>query len=80
MKNIDEYHPNIAGQFLIQQHTIGTLRSETDLDNAKYHSIQTLDFIEDFLININGTNEEKINFISKIKEEIPKFYGKEQNQ
>jgi hypothetical protein len=75
MKKIEEYSEKAGALFLIKQHTIGNLRSEEDLDNAKYHAEQTVSFIEDLLLNIDGTIEEKIQFISKIKEEIPKFYG-----
>jgi len=77
MNKIEEYTEKGGAYFLISQHTIGNLRDEADLDNAKYHAIQTINFIEDFLSNIEGTLEEKIQFLSKIKEEIPKFHGKE---
>lgn len=76
MKKISEYNETSGALFLIEQHTIGNLRDESDLDNAKYHAQQTVNFIEDFLLNIEGTIEEKMLFLSKIKEEIPKFYGK----
>lgn len=77
MKRIDEYSEKACALFLIEQHTIGSLRDESDLDNAKYHANETINFIEDLLLNIDGTIEEKIKFISKIKEEIPKFYGRQ---
>lgn len=76
MKNINEYSEKAGALFLIEHHTIGNLRDEADLNNAKYHAFQTVNFIEDLLLNIDGTIEEKIKFLSKIKEEIPKFYGK----
>lgn len=76
MKNINEYNETDGALFLIEQHTIGSLRDEADLNNAKYHAEQTVNFVEDLLLNIDGTIEEKIQFLSKIKEEIPKFYGK----
>jgi len=76
MKNINEYNEKAGALFLIEQHTIGSLRDEADLNNAKYHAEQTVNFVEDLLLNIDGTIEEKIQFLSKIKEEIPKFYGK----
>jgi hypothetical protein len=76
MKKINECNEKSGALFLIEQHTIGNLRNESDLDNAKYHAKQTVNFIEDLLLNIDGNIEEKINFISKIKEEIPKFHGK----
>ena len=76
MKKIEEYSEKAGALFLIEQHTIGNLRDEADLDNAKYHAQQTIGFIEDLLLNIDGTIEEKIQFLSKIKEEIPKFHGK----
>jgi hypothetical protein len=76
MKKISEYSDRAGALFLIEQHTIGNLRDEADLNNAKHHAQQTVNFIEDLLLNIDGTIEEKIEFISKIKEEIPKFYGR----
>jgi len=76
MKKIDEYSEKTGALFLIEQHTIGNLRDESDLDNAKYHAQQTIGFIEDLLLNIDGTIEEKVEFLSKIKEEIPKFHGR----
>jgi len=76
MKKISEYSDKAGALFLIEQHSIGSLRDESDLDNAKYHAVQTISFIVDLLININGTIEEKIEFILKIKEEISKFHGR----
>jgi hypothetical protein len=35
MKNINEYNENDGALFLIEQHTIGSLRDEADLNNAK---------------------------------------------
>ncbi len=75
MIKIDECNEKAVALFLIEQHTIGNLRDESDLNTSKYHALRTISFIEDLLVNIDGTSEEKINFISKIKEEIPKFYG-----
>lgn len=76
MKKIDEYSEKAGALFLIEQHTIGSLRDEADLDNAKYHAHQTVSFIEDLLLNIDGTIEQKVEFLTKIKEEIPKFHGR----
>lgn len=61
MKNINEYSEKAGALFLIEQHTIGNLRDEGDLDNAKYHAEQTVNFVEDLLLNIDGTIEEKLN-------------------
>ena len=60
---ISECSDRAGALFLIEQHTIGNLRDEADLDNAKYHAQQTANFIEDLLLNIDGTIEEKIEFI-----------------
>ena len=76
MRKISEYNAAAGALFLIEQHTIGNLRDEADLDNSKYHATQTINFIEDLLLNIDGTIEEKTQFLSKIKEELPKFCGK----
>lgn len=79
MKNIKEYHENSGALFLIQEHG-GSFRDEADLNNAKYHALLTITFIEDLLLNIEGTIEEKIDFIKKMKEEIPKFNGKKRDE
>lgn len=73
MRKIEEYNETSAALYLMDGHTIGDLRDEDDLEISKYHASLTIAFIEDFLINIDGTVEEKIEFISKIKKEIPKF-------
>lgn len=54
---------------LINQHTIGDLRTENDLYNAKFHAIITLNFLE-YLKNNDKFNVE---YIEILKNEIPKF-------
>lgn len=76
MKNIKEFGAPNSALFLIEQHTIGSLRDEVDLRNAQYHALETLNFTIDILQNIEGTIEEKIEFLLKAKEEVPKFHGR----
>ena len=54
---------------LLNQHTIGDLRTENDLDIAKFHAIQTLNFLE-YLKNNDKFNTD---YIEILKNEIPKF-------
>ena len=75
MKNIKEYRAPNSALFLIEQHTIGSLRDEADLTNAKYHALKTINFTIDLLKNIDGTIEDKIDFLLKTKDEIPKFHA-----
>ncbi len=77
MKNLKELNERSCAWFLIEQNTIGNLRDEVDLQNAQYHSLQSVNFAIDIMKNIEGTVEEKIEFLLKTKEEIPKFKGKE---
>ena len=77
MRKVIEYSDKVGALFLIEQHSIGILRDEADLNNAKYHALQTIYFVEDFLSNIDGTNEEKIELILRIKQEIPKFHERQ---
>lgn len=77
MKNIKEYGAPNCALFLIEQHTIGALRDESDLKNAQYNALETVIFAIDLLKNIEGTTEQKIEFLLKTKEEIPKFYGRQ---
>jgi len=76
MKNIKEYGAPNSALFLIKQHTIGSLRDEADLTNAKYHALESINFTIYIFQNIEGTIEEKIQFLLKTKEEIPKFHGR----
>lgn len=54
---------------LINQHIIGDLLTESDLENAKFHAIITLNFLE-YLKNNDKFNTE---YIEILKNEIPKF-------
>lgn len=77
MKEITKCNERQAGLFLIEQHTIGRhLRDESDLINAQHHANETVSFAIDILKNIKGTNDEKISFLLKTQEEIPKFKAK----
>lgn len=76
-KEIKDYSAPSCALFLMTQHSInGTFRDEGDLDNSKYHSIETITFMEDILKNTKGSIEEKLVFLEKVKSEIPKFHGK----
>ena len=73
VKHITEFNENFAAQLLIQAHSIAGMRDETDFDNVQYHIAQTLDFAKDIIINIEGTNQEKADFIERIKIDLEKF-------
>ena len=74
-KNIKDFDPTNVALFLINQHTIGDIRDENDLNNIKYHSAQTINFMIELLENVDGDLNEKIDFIKKTKSEISKFKG-----
>jgi len=65
-KHISKYNDISATNFLIEEHTIGSIRGESDLINDIYHCRVTLSFIKDMLSNIDGTNEEKLEFVDKV--------------
>lgn len=68
MENINKYGIPHCALWLINEHTIGDLRDEADLDISKYHSLETINFAIDFFKEIEGTTEEKIEFLLKVKE------------
>lgn len=72
-KKISDFHEHSLAHFLIQQHTIGDLRDSADLNNAIYHANQSLALIKDFFSNIEGSNEEKLEFIEKTFIDLTKF-------
>ena len=81
MENIKEYDAGKCALLLIKEHNIGlTFRDESDLSNAKYSALITINFIEYLLSNIDGSIDDKVKFILKIKEEIPKFKGKQKHE
>ncbi len=77
MKNIKEFDEKHVAYFLIQSHKISEFRDESDLDIAKYHASKTIFIIEEILANMQENSKDNIiEFLSKVKKEIPKFYGK----
>lgn len=72
-QHISKYHENSAANFLIEEHTIGDIRDQSDFDTIKYHCKKTLIFTKDIISNIDGTNEEKQEFIEKTLEDLNKF-------
>lgn len=74
--HIKDFHENFASQLLIKAHCIGAMRDESDFETVKYHIEQTLAFAKDIILNIEGTNEEKVEFIDKIQADIKKFNTK----
>lgn len=72
MGNIKEMHENHVTQLLINSHTIGNLRDESDFNNTKYHISETLNFTKQ-LLELEGTNNEKLKFIEKVKFDLEKF-------
>lgn len=79
-KNILEFIEYNANVFLINSHTIGSLRDESDLEIAKYHTSMTINFTLDFLKNIDGSIESKIEFLEKMVTNIKNFKIKNDNE
>lgn len=52
MKNINKYGIPYSALWLINQHTVGDLRDDVDLNNSKYHSLETINFAIDLLQDI----------------------------
>lgn len=73
MEHINDKHENFAAQFLIQEHTVGSIRDLSDFHNIKYHIRKTICFTKDIIENFEGTNEEKCIFLDKILLDIEKF-------
>lgn len=72
-KHIKEYHENLISQLLIESHTIGGIRDQSDFDNIRFHCKQSLNFAKDIIENIDGTDKEKSDFIHKVWEDLDKF-------
>lgn len=77
MKELEKCDETQLGKFLIDAHTIGGLRDESDLRIAQTHAMETISFCIDFLKNIKGGEKEKLEFLMKAKKEIPKFKAKQ---
>lgn len=76
MKDLKNIQQGELAQFLIHEHSFGTLRDEADLNNAKFHTTQSITLVLDFIKNIVGSNEDKIEYLEKELNEIEKFHGK----
>lgn len=62
--------------YLLTNHSIGGFRNEADINNAKYHALVSLTFLEDFLV-MDGSIEDKLNWIKEAKDvELHKFNKK----
>ncbi len=70
-------NPKAAAHSLLLDHSIdGTFRDESDIQIAKYHVEQTINFTLNIL-NDTSTIEEKRQLIADINNELPKFKAKE---
>lgn len=73
IKHINKWHENLLNQKLLEIHSInGGFRDESDFLTAKYHSFHSL-MLAKQIIEMDGTNEEKLEFIEKAKEDLEKF-------
>ncbi len=73
-KNIKDYHENLMAQLLIEAHSGGAgMRDEQDFNQLKFHIHTTLLFAKDLILNIEGTDKEKGEFIDKISTDLEKF-------
>lgn len=68
--NIADYNAFNFAMHLVELNTIGSLRDIHDLRNVIYHSLTQMGVFIDFIENIYGTDEEKIDFLSKTKDEL----------
>ena len=70
---IAEMHPHSLAQSLLKGHTIGSLRDQGDLDNAKYHAGVTLRVIKELMEDAEWTKEELIEYIDNNIKGLDKF-------
>lgn len=59
--------------FLIEQHSFGSYGDRVDVNKAVNHSLLALELVDEFLSNINGTNEEKLSIIRLTMAELKKI-------
>lgn len=62
---LSEYSEQILAIHLHKQHSFSQ-------SNTKLHVLETIDFMEQFIL-IEGTTEEKLEFLAKMKSEINKL-------
>lgn len=72
-KHVKDFKEQNAINFLIHTHSMGWIRDKVDFDNAKYHSNHTINFAIDLLLNIKGTNKEKLEFLEKTSKVLKEF-------
>jgi hypothetical protein len=72
-KNIKDFHENLCANFLLKEHTIGSLRDESDFNTAVHHAKKSLLFAKDLILNVSGTKKEKAAFIDKVIKDYDKF-------
>lgn len=71
---ISKLHENASAWTLFRAHTIGgSIRDESDFRTVRYHCNTSLHFMKDILENVEGTQEEKLEFIKKVIEDLAKF-------
>lgn len=71
--NIKDFHENTCANFLLEEHTIGSLRDKSDFDIAVHHAKKSLLFAKDLILNIDVTNKEKAEFIDRVIRDYDKF-------
>jgi len=77
MKEIKDFKSQeIALHFIYSHSAGGWFRDEDDVNTAKRHAMQSAIFIKDILSEIDGSTEEKLDFIYKVIEHISNFKGK----
>lgn len=73
--HVNELEERTVAYLLLKYHSMGGFRDESDLNISKHHANETLLIIKDIL-ELDGSNEDKLEFIKKLQDEIPKFKAK----
>lgn len=77
--SIDKMCDFTCAKLAVENHIIGGLRNDGDLANAKFHATCSVDLMIDFIENIVGTDEQKLELLKKVKANIDKFTVKNEN-
>lgn len=70
---ISECSEYAYSRYFLKYFTAGQIRDEGDLNIAKHHTNFVCDTIIDLLSSFEGTDEERIELMQKVKTEIDKF-------
>ncbi len=74
-KKLTDLDPNVLSSNLLQWHTIGSIRDDSDLQTILYHGAKSIDFAVAVLRDYKGTNKEKIEHLGKALEDLGKFHA-----